>query len=61
MVILGLPPVDSLDVTGPAEVFAYHGVDVLRKAFVRRMRVSPKEYAQHFAPVEMSKARNRAA
>lgn len=29
----------------------YHSVDVLRKAFVRRMGVSPKEYAQRFAPV----------
>ncbi len=28
----------------------YHSVDVLRKAFVRRMGVSPKEYAQRFAP-----------
>jgi transcriptional regulator GlxA family with amidase domain len=29
----------------------YRSVDVLRKAFVRRMGVSPKEYAQRFAPV----------
>ena len=29
----------------------YHSVDVLRKAFVRRRGVSPKEYAQRFAPV----------
>lgn len=28
----------------------YHSVDVLRKAFVRRIGVSPKEYAQRFAP-----------
>ena len=32
----------------------YHSVDVLRKAFVRRMGVSPKEYAQRFAPVKES-------
>ncbi|WP_032830645.1 MULTISPECIES: GlxA family transcriptional regulator [Pseudomonas] len=28
----------------------YHSVDVLRKAFVRRIGVSPKEYAQRFSP-----------
>jgi transcriptional regulator GlxA family with amidase domain len=28
----------------------YHSVDVLRKVFVRRLGVSPREYAQRFAP-----------
>ncbi|WP_055135036.1 GlxA family transcriptional regulator [Pseudomonas corrugata] len=28
----------------------YRSVDVLRKAFIRRVGVSPKEYAQRFAP-----------
>lgn len=28
----------------------YNSVDVLRKAFVRRLGVTPKEYAQRFAP-----------
>jgi transcriptional regulator GlxA family with amidase domain len=28
----------------------YHSVDVLRKAFTRRLGVSPKEYAMRFAP-----------
>jgi transcriptional regulator GlxA family with amidase domain len=28
----------------------YRSVDVLRKAFMRRFGVSPKEYARSFAP-----------
>ncbi|MFJ3485511.1 GlxA family transcriptional regulator [Pseudomonas sp. NPDC090202] len=32
----------------------YRSVDVLRKAFVRRLGVTPKEYAQRFAPQRMA-------
>ncbi|EJM56725.1 transcriptional regulator containing an amidase domain and an AraC-type DNA-binding HTH domain [Pseudomonas sp. GM49] len=32
----------------------YHSVDVLRKVFVRRLGVSPREYAQRFAPDVLS-------
>jgi transcriptional regulator GlxA family with amidase domain len=35
---------------GVARRCGYNSVDVLRKAFIRRLGISPREYAQRFAP-----------
>ena len=41
---LGERSVDTL-----ARQFGYRSVDVLRKAFVRRFEISPRDYAQRFS------------